>query len=95
MSLKKEGKVLPKIFLAELEQDIAERIAQALRTDFPNIKTAATKLAEQVEINMETLKKWYNGRNTPSAANLIVLARGSPAVRQTLEGLIEAREVER
>ncbi len=88
MSLKKEGKVLPKIFLANLEQDIAVRIAQALRADFPNIKAAANKLAEQTDINMETLKKWYNGRHTPSAANLVVLARSSPAVRRALEGLI-------
>jgi hypothetical protein len=85
---KKEGKVLPKIFLAEMDRDIAARIAQALRTDFPSIKSAATKLAEQVEINIETLKKWYGGHHAPSAANLIILARGSPAVRRMLIELI-------
>lgn len=88
MSLKKEGKVLPKIFLANLEQNIAAQVAEALRKDFPNIKMAATTMAEQMEISMETLKKWYNGCNAPSAANLIVLARGSPAVRQALTSLI-------
>ena len=86
MYSKKEGKVLPKIFLDELERDIATGIARALRSDFPNLKIAAGNLAE---INMETLKKWYNGRNTPSATNLIVLARGSPAVRKILWELIE------
>jgi hypothetical protein len=85
---KKEGKVLPKIFLADLERNIAASIANALRQDFPNIKTAATAVALHVEINIETIKKWYNGSNTPSAANLIVLARVSPSVRQTLLRLI-------
>jgi hypothetical protein len=86
MYSKKEGKVLPKIFLDELERDIATGIARALRSDFQNLKIAAGNLAE---INMETLKKWYNGRNTPSAANLVVLARGSPSVRRVLWELIE------
>jgi hypothetical protein len=54
MYSKKEGKVLPKIFIDELEHDIAIGIARALRSDFPNLKIAAGNLAE---INMETLKK--------------------------------------
>ena len=90
MYSKKEGKVLPKIFLDGFEQEIATGIARALRSDFPNLKIAA---AYFTEINMETLKKWYNGRNTPSAANLIVLAKGSPSVRRMLWKLIEDNNV--
>jgi hypothetical protein len=86
MYSKKEGKVLPKIFLDEFERDIATSIARALRSDFPNIKIAAAYFAE---ISMETLKKWYNGRNTPSVANLIILARESPSVRRMLWEMIE------
>jgi hypothetical protein len=86
MYSKKEGKVLPKIFLDEFEHDIATGIARALRSDFPNLKIAAAYFAE---ISMETLKKWYNGRNTPSAANLIILARESPSVRRMLWEMIE------
>jgi len=86
MYSKKEGKVLPKIFLDEFERDIATGIARALRSDFPNLKIAAAYFAE---ISMETLKKWYTGRNTPSAANLIILARESPSVRRMLWEMIE------
>jgi len=91
MSSKKVGKVLPKIFIDNLEQEIAAHIAAALRKDFPNIKFAATALAEQVEVSMHTLKKWYNGHNTPSAANLIVLARSSASVRRVLWQLVKNR----
>ena len=86
MYSKKEGKVLPKIFLDEFERDIATGIARALRSDFPNLKIAAAYFAE---ISMETLKKWYNGYNIPSVANLIILARESKSVRQVLWELIE------
>lgn len=85
---KKVGNILPKYFLDELEKNIAASVAEALRQDFPNIKTAAKALALQVEVSMETIKKWYNGSNPPSAAHLIVLARASPSVRQVLRGLI-------
>ena len=85
-------KVLHKFFLAELEQNIAASTAGALRQDFPNIKAAATAIALQVETNMETIKKWYYGFNAPSAANLIVLARISPSVRQTLLKLIDGND---
>lgn len=91
MSSKKVGKVLPKIFIDNLEQEIATHIAAALRKDFPTIKCAATALAEQVEVSMDTLKKWYNGRNTPSAANLVVLARSSASVRRALWQLVKNR----
>jgi len=90
MYSKKEGKVLPKIFLDGFEQEIATGIARALRSDFPNLKIAAAYFAE---INMETLKKWYNGSNTPSAANLIILARGSPSVCQMLLELVDGKEI--
>jgi hypothetical protein len=82
------GKVLPKIFLAQLNRDIAFCIREALRTDFRNMKAAATGLAEQGDVSMETLKKWYNGCNTPSVVHLIVLARASSAVRRVLEELM-------
>jgi hypothetical protein len=85
MYSKKEGKVLPKIFLDGFEQEIATGIARALRSDFPNLKIAAAYFAE---INMETLKKWYNGYNIPSVANLIILARESLSVRRMLWEMI-------
>ncbi|MBV8549535.1 MAG: hypothetical protein JO126_08775 [Alphaproteobacteria bacterium] len=84
MSFKKEGKVLPKIFLAAHERHVAAIISSAMRKDFQNIKIAATAMAPQVEINIETLKKWYNGTNIPSGSNLILLARISPSVREAV-----------
>ncbi len=92
MSSELLGKVLPKFFLAKLEKSVAAEIAKSLRQDFPTVKIAATAIAKQVETNMETIKKWYNGSNVPSAANLIILARVSPSVRRAvLEFIDEGR----
>jgi hypothetical protein len=86
---KKVGNILLKFFLDELEKDIAAHIAKALRQDFQNIKSTAKALALQVEVKMETIKKWYSGSNPPSTAHLIVLARTSPSVRQALLQLMD------
>jgi len=89
MSSELLGKTLPKFFLAKLEESIAAEIAKSLRQDFPTVKIAATAIAKQVETNMETIKKWYNGSNMPSAANLIILARVSPSVRRVVLDFID------
>lgn len=88
------GKTLPKIVLAEFERNIAGEVAQSLRKDFPNLKAAARVIATQAEINMNTIKKWYNGTNVPSAINLIILARVSPSVKVMLLLLIDTNELE-
>lgn len=93
MSSTNVGKVLPKFFLAELEEIIAANISKSLRQDFATVKMAATEVALQVETNTETIKKWYNGANIPSAANLIVLARISPSVRLMVLSLIDDRKL--
>lgn len=89
MSFKIVGNMLPKFFLDELEKSIAADVAKALRQDFPTVKTAAKALAAEVEISMETIKKWYNGSNPPKAVHLIIMARASPSVRHALLKLIE------
>ncbi len=91
MSFKFMGNVLPKFFLDELERCLAADVARALRQDFPTVKTAAKALASEVEISMETIKKWYNGSNPPKAVHLIIMARVSPSVRQALLNLIDGK----
>ena len=91
MSFKIVGKVLPKFFLDELEKSIAANVAIALRQDFPTVKIAASALAAEVEISMETIKKWYNGSNPPKAVHLIIMARVSPSVHQALLNLIDGK----
>ncbi len=44
--------------------------------------------------DMNTIKKWYNGTNVPSAINLIILARVSPSVKVMLLLLIDTNELE-
>jgi len=91
MSFKIVGKVLPKFFLDELEKTIAANIAGALRQDFPTVKATAIAVALHVDIKTDTVKKWYNGSNKPSAAHLIILARASPSVHQALLNLIDVK----
>ncbi|MDD3181326.1 MAG: hypothetical protein PHD48_00745 [Alphaproteobacteria bacterium] len=80
MSFSKMGKVLPKKSSRVLDQEIANMVRTALRKDFPKVKLVARAISREIDVNLEAVKKWYNGQNTPSSAHFLVLVRISPSL---------------
>lgn len=69
-------------------QEIAGMIASALREDYGDQYSSIKQIAKNTSASLSTIKKWYEGRNPPNSANLIMLARYSPSVLKTLMALI-------
>jgi hypothetical protein len=66
------------------ERDVADAVAKALRFEFAHMQHAASTLMRWTGVNERTTKNWLSGSHGPSAANLLLLARRSPAIRRLI-----------
>ncbi len=69
-------------------QEIARKIAQALRADYGEQYSSIKQIAKNTSASLSTIKKWYEGQNPPNSANLIILAQHSPSVLKVLMQMI-------
>lgn len=62
------------------DQEMARRVALALRKDFGKMTSAVKQIAQITMANVDTATNWYQGKNTPGARYLLRLAGSSPSV---------------
>ena len=72
MSYLMKGKTLPNPIY---DYQVALMVSQILREEHLQIDAGIKRIARATGANTETVKKWYNAHNTPSAANLMTLMR--------------------
>ena len=86
MSCPVMGKTLPNPIT---DYQVALLVAKILRAEHLQSDAVVKRIARATGANTETVKKWYNGQNAPSAAHLITLMRTYPSIYQTVMGLAE------
>jgi hypothetical protein len=86
MSYALMGKTLPNPIT---DYQVALLVAKILRAEHLQSDAVVKRIARATGANTETVKKWYNGQNAPSAAHLITLMRTYPSIYQEVMGLAE------
>lgn len=80
MSLSKKVKACTPKSTRDIERKIANMVRAALRKDFPIVKLAAQAIAQEIDVNFDALKRWYNGSNTPVSGHFLALMKVSPSL---------------
>ena len=94
MSPKETGNKLTGETREKLERKIARLVAAALREDYGDERHAIKRISRDIPIDsLNTIKAWYEGRNAPNSAHLIMLARHSPSVMAVLMDMLGNRDV--
>ncbi len=94
MSPKETGNKLTAEKREKLEHKIARLVAAALREDYGDERHAIKRISRDIPIDsLNTIKAWYEGRNPPNSAHLIMLARYSPSVMGVLMDLLGNRDI--
>lgn len=86
MSFAMMGKTLPNPIT---DYQVALLVAKILRAEHQKTDAVVKRIARATGTNTETVKKWYNGQNAPSAAHLITLMRTYLAIYHAVIGLAE------
>ena len=81
MSYLMKGKTLPNPIY---DYQVALMVSQILREEHLQIDAGIKRIARATGANTETVKKWYNAQNTPSAANLMTLMRTYPSLNEAI-----------
>ena len=63
------------------EETMAQQLALALRVEHAHTDAVVKRIARATGLNSLTIRKWYEARNTPKVAHLMLLAQSYPAVR--------------
>ena len=69
---------------AKIEQKLTHHIHVFLHEEYRDISSPIKRIAQKTGLATETIKRWYNGRNPPKTAHLIILAKSYPQVMQLL-----------
>lgn len=80
MSLNSNDQVFHPVAEVISNTELARNIGLALQEDFPKEFAAVKWIGRATNASLCTIRNWYEGRNTPSAGHLLVLAKASPAV---------------
>ncbi|NBU69976.1 MAG: hypothetical protein EBS53_00780 [Bacteroidetes bacterium] len=81
MSYLMKGKTLPNPIY---DYQVALMVSQILREEHLQADAGIKRIARATGANTETVKKWYNAQNTPSAANLMTLMRTYPSLYEAI-----------
>jgi len=76
----KMGNIFPAMTAAFFEQELTARINKILREAHQDKSSCIKIINGKTVIKCDTIKRWYEGRNPPSSAHLIILAQHYPAV---------------
>lgn len=82
MSPQKKDPSFPTKITPIPDRELAQIIATLLRRDFGKYNSAVKQIGLLTHANLKAIKNWYAGRNAPSAAHLLLLARLSPGILQ-------------
>ncbi len=80
MSHPQMGNILPNKTAASMDREIAARVNVILRREYQDMSSSLKEIGRATGIASHTIKRWYEGRNAPSAGHLIILALHFPAV---------------
>lgn len=83
------GKTFPKI----TPEVLANVIAEALRAEFGALPSSVKTVARITHANDRAVRNWFDGKNCPSADNLIVLMRHSSIVLKAMLELADRRDL--
>lgn len=80
MSYSKMAQVFPPPMGRMTEAELARLIGDALHQDYGDLGSAVKQIGLQTGAHLRAVKNWFQGRNTPSSAHLLILARISPSI---------------
>lgn len=63
------------------EEEMAQQLALALRAEHVHTDAVVKRIARVTGLSSLTIRKWYEARNTPKVAHLMLLAQTYPVVR--------------
>lgn len=89
----KKGNQFPIGRDALTDAEFAQVIASALKVEFGSTRHGAKTIMKWTGVNERTAKNWLSGRNAPSGAHLVMLARESNAVLKALMLMAERPEM--
>lgn len=89
MSFSKNDQVFPPDFFINIERRIAQAVAKALRQDYEELPSAVKWIGRKTGAHPRAIRNWYEARNAPNSAHLVMLARSSAHVLRVLLELIE------
>jgi hypothetical protein len=67
-------------------------IALALKAEFGSMPSALKTVAQLTHSNERAVRNWFEGKNGPSGANLVILMRHSDHVLRTVLELADRRD---
>lgn len=86
----KNGKTFPVPITTE---PLAIAIAAALKEEFGNIPSAVKTIARLTRSNERAARNWFEGKNSPSAENLVILMRNSDLILRTVLTLADRHDL--
>lgn len=72
-----------------LDRAICSLVSKALRKAHRNSSAARKHIARTTQLNELTIRKWYEGKNPPSAAHLLILMRHYPDLLHAILQMME------
>lgn len=85
----KSGKTFPELSPSVL----SEALALALKEEFGAHASSVKTVARLTNSNERAVRNWFDGKNSPSADNLVVLMRHSDQILRTVLELADRRDL--
>jgi hypothetical protein len=83
------GKTFPELSPSML----SEALALALKEEFGALGSSVKTVARLTNSNERAVRNWFDGKNSPSADNLVVLMRHSDQILRTVLELADRRDL--
>lgn len=74
-------------------EPLAAAIAAALKAEFGNTPSAHKTVAQLTRSNERAVRNWFEGKNSPSGENLVILMRHSDIVLRTMLSLADRQDL--
>jgi hypothetical protein len=74
-------------------EPLATAIAMALKVEFGNTPSAHKTVAQLTRSNERAVRNWFEGKNSPSGENLVILMRHSDLVLRTMLSLADRQDL--
>ncbi|MDG5749163.1 hypothetical protein P8Q88_13360 [Qipengyuania sp. XHP0207] len=85
----KSGKTFPELSPSAL----SEALALALKQEFGALPSSVKTVAKLTSSNERAVRNWFDGKNSPSADNLVILMRHSDQILRTVLELADRRDL--
>ncbi|MDC7812786.1 hypothetical protein [Sphingomonas koreensis] len=72
---------------------LSAALALALKTEFGALASSVKTVARLTNSNERAVRNWFDGKNSPSADNLVILMRHSDQIVRTVLELADRRDL--